>query len=218
MPAWKTFDAGTATALRERLDETNVSVESITRPLFADGDSVVLAPTLQKDAALVIISRRKVAPVITEEPVQFAPLIEEIAADVSPTAPLEIAAPVVSEAGVIQTPAIEEDRESARQEPEFTFGPTTWERVDEVASPTEFVPQEPDTRSTDPEIWDLPSQAPPPGSIDDIAPRQTPVATNNEWAEERYVASGFLGLDDYVEDEEEVARAKRPWWKRIFSD
>ncbi len=30
-----------------------------------------------------------------------------------------------------------------------------------------------------------------------------------------YVATGFLGLDELVEEEPEVAR---PWWKRIFLD
>ncbi len=215
-PAWKTFDEQTAAALRGHVDEGTVSVENSTQPLFADGDSVVIAPTLQKGAALVITARKKMAPVTVEEPAQFAPLIEEIAA---PEASTKVPAEFTPESVPPPEAPIEpRPTEAAQQESEFTFGPTTWERVDEVQAPAEFMPIERETRSTDPEIWDLPLQAPPRPPAEDVAPEPIPVATNREWEEERYVATGFLGLGDYVEDEQEILRAKRPWWKRIFSD
>lgn len=228
MPAWKTFDARTAAALKERIEETEVSLETISQPLFAGGDSVVIAPTLQKGAALVITARRKLAPVIVEAPVQLAPLtVEEIPApeasivpEVEEIAVSEVPEPVASpevthsEEAAIGT----EQTEALPSESDFTFGPTTWERVDEVESPTEFMRAERETHSTDPEIWDLPSQAPPGGEAEEVSAEQTPVATNSQWEEEHYVATGFLGLEDYVENEEEALRAKRPWWKRIFSD
>lgn len=216
-PAWKTFDEGTAAALKDRLDEGSVLVESGTQPLFADGDSVVIAPTLQKGAALVITARKKApADPVEEEPVQFAPLVEEIAA---PEASTEVAVEVEAKPVITaEAPAMESPPTVAHQDTESTFGPTTWERVDEVEAPPEFTPLERETQSTDPEIWDLPSQAPPRVPIEEVTLEQTAVPTNSEWTEERYVATGFLGLEDYVEDEEEAARAKRPWWKRIFSD
>jgi hypothetical protein len=221
-PAWKTFDEQTAAALKDRIDEASVSVESITQPLFSDGDSVVIAPTLQKGAALVITARRKMAPITVEEPAQFSPLIEEIASpeilpapDVEEIAASEAPEPVVTpEETAIEATATG----TSSPESEFTFGPTTWERVDEVEAPAEFTPIEREIHSTDPEIWDLPSQAPPSPPIEEVASERTVAPKNAEWEEERYVATGFLGLDDYVEDEEEIRRAKRPWWKRIFTD
>lgn len=215
--AWKTFDERTATALKYLVVEGSVSVEGITGPLFADGDSVVIAPTLQKGAALVITARRKASSVTVEEPAQFSPLIEEIAApEASTTAFVALTPePVVTPE---QTVADPRPTDSPRHESEVTFGPTTWERADEVELPTNFASLERDTLSTDPEIWDLPSQAPSISATEQVTSKQTPVAANSGWEEERYVATGFLGLEDYVEDEQEILRAKRPWWKRIFSD
>ncbi len=226
-PGWKTFDEGTAAALRSHVDEDSVSVDTVTQPLFADGDSVVIAPTLQKGAALVITARKKVAPapVAVEDAAPLVPPLDEIAGpEVLATLPVE---PVDEPILTSQEPTVIEEqeiidgvpKEGSRQEPEFTFGPTTWERVEETELPGEFTPPEREIRSTDPEIWDLPSQAPPPPLPENIPPAQEgPAATNSEWQEEHYVATGFLGLDDYVEDEQEILRAKRPWWKRIFSD
>lgn len=34
----------------------------------------------------------------------------------------------------------------------------------------------------------------------------------------RYIATGFLGLDDAPYEEEEDSQAKKPWWKRLFID
>jgi hypothetical protein len=214
-PDWKTFDETTAAALRDRIENSGVSVGNLTKPLFADGDTVVIAPTLQKGAALVITARKK-ATVPAEEPVHYSPLVEEIA---EPTAPGTI--PVIVDA--LPTSMDTEPEvalpltETVDKEPGPTFGPTTWERVGEVETPTEFAELQHETRSIDPEVWDLPSQAAPQPPPVDVTPQENQ-APNSDWAEERFVATGFLGLEDYVEDEEEILKAKRPWWKRIFSD
>lgn len=214
-PAWKTFDESTASALRNRL-ETGVSVESIAQPLFAEGDSVVIAPTLQKGAALVITARRKAAPAIVEEAPHFTPLIEEIAApevSLSPSIEQPGEPAVIPEVVALDPPPAEAPPPLT----EFTFGPTTWERVDDVDVPAEFAEPVRETRVSDPEIWDLPSKKPEPSASDEVGFDQAPAIPNNQWEEERYVATGFLGLENYVEDDREIARAKRPWWKRIFS-
>ncbi len=216
MPGWKTFDAHTAAALRERIEEPEVSVETISRPLFADEDSVVIAPTLQKGAALVITARKKAAPAAVEEPAHFAPLIEEIAA---PETPSPAAVELAPEPLVTPEPVIEADiADTPREDSEFNFGPTTWERVDEVDTLAEYSVAQRDARSTDPEIWDLPSEAAPQTPVKEVVSETPAIPANPQWGEERYVATGFLGLDDYVEDEQEIARARRPWWKRIFAD
>lgn len=216
MPAWKTFDESTAAALKDQVGATSVTVETISQPLFADGDTVVVAPTLQKGAALVITARKKLTPAKLDEPAQFSPLIEAIAVpEATRDLTVEFAPkPVVSP----EEELIERPQPDVTAESEFTFGPTTWERADEPESPVEFNPPEQETRSTDPEIWDLPSHAPPQPLSKSNIREEIPVEANNEWEEERYVATGFLGLEDYVEDEQEILRAKRPWWKRIFSD
>jgi len=216
MPAWKTFDESTAAALKDQVGATSVTVETISQPLFADGDSIVIAPTLQKGAALVITARKKLMPADLQEPAQFPPLIEAIAApEASRALSVEFAhQPVASP----EEELIERPQPDVTAESEFTFGPTTWERADEPETTVELNPPEQETRSTDPEIWDLLSQAPLQPPSESAIREQTPVEANNEWEEERYVATGFLGLEDYVEDEQEISRAKRPWWKRIFSD
>ncbi len=217
-PDWKTFDEPTAEALKSRIDDGGVSVGALTKPLFDDGDTVVIAPTLQKGAALVITARKKTTATPVEQPVHYSPLVEEIAA---PT----VAGTIAAEIEVVPQPTdIDKGSEVAvpligtfDKEPEPTFGPTTWERADEVDTPTEFAQSQPETRGSDPEVWDLPSQAPPQPATVEGSPEEDQRPTS-DWAEERFVATGFLGLEDYVEDDEEILRAKRPWWKRIFSD
>lgn len=212
-PAWKTFDEQTAIALKNRVNESSVLLQSITEPLFTGGDSVVIAPTLQKGAALVITARRKMMPVEVEEPVHFAPLVEEIAAPhASNEQPVELDHVALDPAAMEPPPA------EAQPVSEFTFGPTTWERADAVEIPGELASPERETRSDDPEIWDLPSQAAAEAPTKEIAGEQVQTPASTGWEEEHYVATGFLGLEDYVEDEQEIARAKRPWWKRIFKD
>jgi hypothetical protein len=214
-PDWKTFDETTAAAIKDRVANSGVSVGSLSKPLFVDGDTVVIAPTLQKGAALVITARKK-ATAAAEEPVHYSPLVEEIGEPAVPTA-----IPVVGDA--IPEPVDAEPEvafplpETIENEPEPTFGPTTWERVDEVETPTELIQPQHETRSIDPEVWDLPSQAPLEPSRVEVSPEENQVP-NSDWAEERFVATGFLGLEDYVEDEEEILKTKRPWWKRIFSN
>lgn len=215
-PDWKTFDETTAAALKEHVENSGVSMGNLSEPLFADGDTVVVAPTLQKGAALVITARKKATAAPAEEPVHYSPLVEEIAEPTVPgTIPIVVDVlpePIDGEPEISLPPT-----EIFDNVPEPTFGPTTWERVDEVETPTEFTEPQHETRSVDPAVWDLPTQAPPQPAPVEVSQGENPVP-NSDWAEERFVATGFLGLEDYVEDEEEILKAKRPWWKRIFSN
>lgn len=221
MPAWKTFDESTADALKEHLGEAAISTEDVSGPLFDGSNSVLIAPTLQKGAAFVITARAKQkpagdarpTPLQALEPFPPQPVIAAEAPAVYTPEPVSAPAPTewVAEE---QVPAQESGsvESEADETADLTFGPTSWERA-EVTDPVS-IPTEPEvhseTMSSDPEVWDLPSEAPPQRWTDEI------VAPPSE--DDRHVATGFLGLDDYVEDEEEVARAKRPWWKKIFTD
>jgi hypothetical protein len=234
--AWKTFDETTAAALKQRVAENAVSVDPQPRPLFDGGDSVVIAPTLQKGAALVIIARKKTTTPVIEEPpapeplatiVEDSPAAEEPLASVIEQSPEEVAEPAfaATDTGADFTAANPEPKvqlESTVSPPdEFTFGPTTWERADEVEPLPEPSESRWESRSTDPGIWDIPSQAPSQPWPEESQPQEPSFENAPTFEESRgghYVASGFLGLDDYAEDEEEIARAKRPWWKRIFTD
>ncbi|MGE5113193.1 MAG: hypothetical protein ACM3JB_20205 [Acidobacteriaceae bacterium] len=222
MPAWKTFDENTADALKEHLGDAAVSTVGISGPLFDGSNSVLIAPTLQKGAAFVITARAKQKPAVDARPTPSLQIVEPL----PPEPVIEGEAPVLFAPEPLPAPALEqwvEDEPVPAQESpsveseadetaDLTFGPTTWERA-EVADPVS-IPIEPEghseIRSSDPEVWDLPSEAPPQRWTDEI------VAPPSE--DDRHVATGFLGLDDYVEDEEEIARAKRPWWKKIFTD
>ncbi|MDT8069733.1 MAG: hypothetical protein ROO76_16345 [Terriglobia bacterium] len=234
MPAWKTFDDQTATALKQRLDENDVSIQALSQPLFEHRDSVVVAPTLQKGAALVITARRKtpVSAVPVLEPTADAnPMIESVRPEPAPPESESSLPPVAESVIPIQHQAQLKETESApstEQSPaEFIFGPTTWERP-EIFEPVPTESRvEHETSGTDPALWDIPSEAipQPDGNIEteipwhDAIQSEPPVIeTSPVWDDDRHVATGFLGLDDYVEDEEEVARSKRPWWKKIFSD
>ncbi len=183
MPAWKTYDEATADALKEHFGNPNLATEVVAHPLFEGGDSVVLAPTLQKGAVLVITARKKAAQIIEERPV-----------------------------------ALEESTPAALDEPqeEPTFGPTTWERTEQGESPLELAETEFQDNSANPGVWDLPS--PPPELAGPSVSRQESAQELGRASKQHYVATGFLGLDDYAEDEEELARARRPWWKKIFID
>ena len=126
-PAWKTLDEPTAAALRDHVEDIGVTVGPLTKPLFADGDSVVIAPTLQKGAALVITARTKATLVKADEPVHFSPLVEEIATPGAWNAvPIELHAEADT---VVEEPANAlPSTEVPHQEAELTFGPTTWDR------------------------------------------------------------------------------------------
>ena len=215
--AWKTFDESTAAALKERVDEGAVSVESQPRPLFDGGDSVVIAPTLQKGAALVIIARKKTTALAVAEPPAPEPvatLVEESPASEGPTAAIEESSQTVAEPDFAKPePALEPAAAT-----EFTFGPTTWERADEVGPLPEPADSHWEPRSADPEIREVPSQAPPDSWPEAVLLQEPSIETPPESPDRHYVATGFLGLDDYAEDEEEIARTRRPWWKRIFTD
>jgi hypothetical protein len=220
--AWKTFDDSTAAALKERVDEGAVSVESQPRPLFDDGDSVVIAPTLQKGAALVIIARRKTTALAVEEPPASEPVATTI--EESPglealhTSEIEESSQTIAEPDFAMVDPDIPLEPTVNSATEFTFGPTTWERADEAEPLPEPSDLHWESRSTDPGVWEIPSQGPPKSWPEEVLPRVPSPETKFESTDRHYVATGFLGLDDYAEDDEEIARTKRPWWKRIFTD
>ena len=220
MPAWKTFDENTADALKEYLGDAAVSTVDISGPLFDGSNSVLIAPTLQKGAAFVITARAKQKSTVDAGPAAQMQTVEPLPPEpvAEPSEVLEpepVPAPSPAEVVSIESAGAHESVSAGSEADEtadLTFGPTTWERA-EVADPVSISIEpegQSEIRSSDPEVWDLPSEAPPQRWTDEL------VAPPSE--DDHHIATGFLGLDDYVEDEEEVARAKRPWWKKIFTD
>jgi hypothetical protein len=124
---------------------------------------------------------------------------------------------------------VEEPAKSSVVEDDF-FGPTTWERIE--SAELEALPEDPLVFESElsaaprfeptiepPEAPRV--QAPEPGSPINRPATQLPAApveSPRPPAERHYVATGFLGLDETVEDEEDIAREKRPWWKKMFLD
>ena len=161
-------------------------------------------------------------PAFVEEHFSDSDLIPSVAADTSTSTDYE---QPESSFALESTYTIE------RQEPEEEFfGPTTWERVEsaeaelEPASPSEL-PTRDELDSTSyaaPDLTGVPSLPEPVTNAPVAKPApvpKAPAATQTPTLpERRYVATGFLGLDETFEDEEDVAREKRPWWKRLFID
>jgi len=209
MPTWKVYDEETASELKSRISgNPEVSVEE--RPAVLDArDAVILAPTAHKGVTMLITVRRK-PETVSQQPPAFN--------TAQPTEPIE---------EPTQVQWVEETPPMRASEEEF-FGPTTWERV-EQQDPADFAFEsrevaEQTSVKVEPEAARIEavehSFAPRvnyteiigPESIQQIAPPA------KETRERHYIATGFLGLDETVEDDEDLARAKRPWWKRLFVD
>ncbi len=162
-------------------------------------------------------------PAFVEEHSSDSDLIPSVAADTSTSTDYE---PTKSSVPPDSTYTVEEEA----PEEEF-FGPTSWERVESAEAqlepaPASEIPVRDELDSTShatPDLTGVPSLPesftnasyanPNPVTKAPPAATQTPAAP-----ERRYVATGFLGLDETVEDEEDLAREKRPWWKKLFID
>jgi hypothetical protein len=210
MPAWKVYDEETAAELKSRLPENSaVSVE--TRAALLDGENtVILVPTAHKGVTMLITARRKPASTLEQRPI----IHDEL--------------PSLAESSSQSTTAVSPDADV-----EDFFGPTTWERIEH--SELEAVPFEPIetvTQDKEPEtVFENSSprvETPAPVSTPVYEPEQLepepivevsaqPVPPKNV-RERHYIATGFLGLEESVEDDEDIAREKRPWWKKLFID
>jgi hypothetical protein len=210
MPIWKVYDEETASELKSRISgNPEVLVEE--RPAVLDArDAVILTPTAHKGVTMLITVRRKPETISEQLPAfETAPSVE----------PIEEPAPAQ---WVDETPSM-----SATEE-EF-FGPTTWERV-EQQDPADFAFESREVAEQISEEYVEPEMAPeeavepdyaPPISYTEVVepePIQQIAPPVKETRERHYVATGFLGLDETVEDDEDLARAKRPWWKKLFVD
>jgi hypothetical protein len=236
MPAWKVFDEETASELRSRVSGQPEVITSEQRAVLDGGDAVVLAPTAHKGVVMLVTARRKSASVFDrqaevsvedtdtlpsapepsfEQPAQLA--LERIEA----FAPVKETAPPPPE--VVPTPVSEET------EDEF-FGPTTWERI-ETSEIEPGLPDPPDTvvpTVGEDETPELEQRSVSPVQVDEalsLKERATPEPVEETTSPARTktpgrhsVATGFLGLDETTEDDEDLAREKRPWWKKLFID
>lgn len=130
--------------------------------------------------------------------------------------------PVIAEAVGSISPEVADEPEE-----EF-FGPTTWERIDNPEGEVNFpvhsglpAPSEREELTTaTADLTGVPS-LPEPSPVEtrvNTAPEAVLPPTPKITPERHYVATGFLGLDETVEDEEDLAREKRPWWKKLFID
>lgn len=112
---------------------------------------------------------------------------------------------------------------SSEVEDDF-FGPTSWDRL-EIEIPVEephsgnFTPAQQESSFELAQVAPV-YHAPEPDETASFELPPVPEQTTPPPAarEKHYVATGFLGLDETVEDEEDLAREKRPWWKRLFLD
>jgi hypothetical protein len=200
MPAWKTLDETTAAEIKSRIPgEPAVYLDP--KSLVLDGnDAVLLAPTSHRGITMLITVRRKLesASSVADTPAPAA--VSEI---VDP--PIEAEPPVATPEPVISNETSDE-----------FFGPTSWRAIEQFPD---------EDFSTLPESEPVASEA-----AAEIAPvENAPVtpkpqvaqhapAPTSRTPERHYVATGFLGLDEVVEDDEDLARQQRPWWKRMFLD
>jgi hypothetical protein len=237
MPAWKVFDEETASELRSRVSGDPEVIVNQGRAALDGGDAVILAPTKHRGVTMLITARRKSAGVIeptAEIPVEqaetFSPVYEPLFEEAVPaehfesTPPAEKSADETQEFTPLTGPVVQDESEE-----EF-FGPTSWERMEDSSLPEQEAKFPAATDSADEEVVgnfeptasleiapDAQVAAPPYG--EDFAIREEAAPPVQKVASERhYVATGFLGLDETVEDEEDLAREKRPWWKKIFLD
>lgn len=208
MTAWKVFDEETASELRSRVSADPEILREGGACGLDGGDAVILAPTAHKGVTMLITARRKMA-TATERLPAFEAL------------------PAIQPRGETAPVAVPEEAASRGETGEEFFGPTTWERLehsdlaDHAYESTEAIEQvgkeyREISRIETAGPTDHPShyaEVAQPEPIQQIAP---PLPT--ETHRRHYVATGFLGLDETLEDDEDLVREKRPWWKKLFLD
>ena len=227
MATWQTMDQETADELRRQFSEDQV-VPSASSRVFESGNAVILAPTSHAGEVLLITARRQ--PVPQFESVSELPLEanEPFVATIPDT---QVEEPAEAYFGPTTWERIEEQEPPAFEErPLDTYAdqqaPIASDRVypAEPALPQWEEPPSP-PRTPAPSYLDY---RPEPETFEPLAENkripQQPVAPIAETPatppqrERHYIASGFLGLEESVEDDEDIAREKRPWWKKIFTD
>lgn len=201
MAAWRTFDESTAKELRKHVWDGEIEALQSPGLLFQEQSSIVVVPSAKKGVALVITGRRRAA-------------------------------------HAIEAPSVVEPQAVAKEDSEFQIAPETWDApafdLASEAPPAESESPFSQTDSSElkatvePEIVERCAEeplieVPKIPEFEETAPAESAPGPQIEEApeaerEDHYVATGFLGLVDRVEDEEEAEREKRPWWKRIFSD
>jgi len=128
----------------------------------------------------------------------------------------------------------ETDTDSASAMEETTeedfFGPTTWERIENaeielppLVSPETSRAEREQEVAPAPDLTGIPSLPEPVTNVPYVNSKATEELPSAPPApkpapERQYIATGFLGLDETVEDDEDRAREKRPWWKKLFID
>jgi hypothetical protein len=237
MPAWKVFDEETASEVRSRVSGDPEIIVTEGRTALDGGDAVILAPTTHRGVTMLITVQRKSAGVIelpagtpSAQPETFSPIHEpEIEEEVlgehfAPSSPVEKSADETQELTPLTESAVKGEPEE-----EF-FGPTTWERMEASDLPELGDKFPAATDSADQAVVENFAIATPQGTATDAqvetppnvegraAREETPPPAQKVASERHYVATGFLGLDETVEDEEDLAREKRPWWKKLFLD
>jgi hypothetical protein len=234
MPAWKVFDEETASELESRLGgNSSVVVDANTVPLNGES-AVILAPTSHRGVTMLITAHRRQ---VSSSPQPVEDHLEQFAAEEpSPTAepvvePEQFFGPTTWEriensevepfpfesTGTITQPEERHISEPAAMiEPVEDFyrppmSRTTEFRDDQAVQPVASVSEERPI-VTRPEIV-----APAPRSEKQLA-TSPDMPPKSPTAERHYIASGFLGLEESVEDDDDRARETRPWWKRMFID
>lgn len=197
MPGWRVKDEATAATLATHIGENEISV--VTEPgTKLNGGAVILAPTRHDGTVLLITARPR-------------PLVHESRSFADPVVTPTQATPVATE---IET-------EETESYPEETyFGPTSWDRAEQIESLPVFENSLAPVESVPPleaeSVLQVPTEPP---ITHEPAPTLDPMPVLPPKSRDRhYVATGFLGLEDSTEDDEDLARDKRPWWKKIFSD
>ncbi len=193
MPGWRVQDETTAAMLATHVGSQDISVVEEPR-IDLQGGAVVLAPTRHEGTVLLITA--------TPRSVKYSAPAPEVM-NVTPN----------------RTDVLFETEAS---EPEETyFGPTNWDRTQEIDTLPVFDNPSVPAEASEPILRNEETlQVSPPASVpsDPVPTLEAVPALPPKVHERQYVATGFLGLEDSAEDDEDLARDKRPWWKRIFTD
>jgi len=228
MPTWRTLDDETAAELRKHFAEDHLVTTTASRT-FESGSAVVLAPTSHNGEVMLITARRRSTPVFDQVPELPLEASEPFVTTIPETL---IEEPAETYFGPTTWERIEEQQTSFEEEsPETSAEQQTPIAADRVYPTEPALPRweelPPPQRSIEPSYLDY---RPEPEAFQSVAEDnqaaepQPPLASTPETSatppqrERHYIASGFLGLEESVEDDDDIAREKRPWWKKIFSD
>lgn len=228
MATWQTMDEETADELRKQFAEDQV-VSTASSRIFESGNAVILAPTSHAGEVMLITTRRRPAPVLDPVPEKQFEANEPFIATIPDT---QVEEPSEDYFGPTTWERIEEQEPASfEEESSETYADQTPVAPDRIYPAEPTLPRweelAPPARDVAPSYLEY---RPEPGAYEPVAEQkqidesQPPVASipatpaTPPQHERHYIASGFLGLEESVEDDEDIAREKRPWWKKIFSD